>query len=41
MPGTIIDTGNTLVNNTGEVPAPMKLTWEKQTAKRKTYAVGH
>lgn len=35
-----MDIGNTLVNNTGEVPAPMKLTWDRQTVNRKTGAVG-
>lgn len=34
MPGTTIDPRNIFVNNTGEVHAPMKLTWERQTVKR-------
>ena len=35
MPDTIRDPGNTLVNTTDEVYAPIKLTWERQTVNRR------
>ena len=37
MPGTIRDPGNTLVNTTDEVYAPIKLTWERQTVNRRIF----
>lgn len=40
MPGAIMDTGNSLVNDTGQVPAPRKFIRERLTVNRKTGALG-